>query len=279
MSDATRPLAANARMYSVEPRSARAWQSFFAFVARQARVPLVPVELAPGAPLETLWRRDDLGCALMCGWPWVTWDERSGPRPRALAVPVPDVPAAERRPVYRTSIVVRDDAPFASLADLSERRVAFTTPSSQSGYQAVRAHVAAQAEASGGRAFGRMVGPLVTPRRVVDAVLGGEADAGPLDSYWLAILARNEPATAARLRVLESTLWTPMPLFVCAASVPTAQADALAGALRAAGSAPALADVRATLVLADVAPVVPASYAVLLDRARSADALGYAVLQ
>jgi ABC-type phosphate/phosphonate transport system substrate-binding protein len=279
VSDATRTLAANARMYSVEARSADAWTTLVAFVADEARVPLAPLALAPGAPLEDLWRRDDLGCALMCGWPWVTWDERSGPRPRALAVPVPDVAAAERRPVYRTSIVVRDDAPFASLGDLSERRFAFTTPSSQSGYQAVRAHMAAQAAASGGRAFGRMVGPLVTPRRVVEAILGGEADAGPLDSYWLAILARNEPATAARLRVLESTMWTPLPLFVCAASVPAAQADALAAALRAAGSAPALADVRATLVLADVAPVVPASYAVLLDRARSADALGYAVLR
>ena len=70
-----------------------------------------------------------------------------------------------------------------------------------------------------------------------------------------------------------------MPLFVCAASVPAAQADALAAALREAGTAPALAGVRATLVLADVAPVVPASYALLLDRARSADALGYAVLR
>ena len=279
MSDATRTLAANARMYSVEPRSAQAWTTLLAFVAEQARVPLAPLALAPDAPLEALWRRDDLGCALMCGWPWITWDERSGPRPRALAVPVPDVAAAERRPVYRTSIVVRDDAPIASLADLAQHRFAFTTPSSQSGYQAVRAHVAARAAAGGGHAFGRMVGPLVTPRRVVEAVLGGEADAGPLDSYWLAILAHNEPATAARLRVLESTMWTPMPLFVCAASVPTAQADALAAALREAGTAAALAHVRATLVLADVAPVVPASYALLLDRARSADALGYAVLR
>ena len=279
MSDATRTLAANARMYSVEARSAQAWTTLLAFVAAQARVPLAPLELAPGAPLEDLWRRDDLGCALMCGWPWVTWDERSGPRPRALAVPVPDVAASERLPVYRTSIVVRDDAPFGSLADLAQQRFAFTTPSSQSGYQAVRAHVAARAAASGGRAFGRMVGPLVTPRRVVEAVLGGEADAGPLDSYWLAILARNEPATAARLRIVESTPWTPMPLFVCAATVPAAQADALAATLRLAGTAPALADARATLVLADIAPVVPASYAVLLDRARSADALAYAVLR
>jgi len=266
-------------MYSVEPRSARAWQSFFAFVARQARVPLAPMELAPGAPLETLWRRDDLGCSLMCGWPWATWDTESGPRPQPLAVPVPDVAAAGHRPVYRTCIVVRDDAPFASLADLAGRRFAFTTPSSQSGYQAVRAHVAAHAVATGGHAFGTVIGPLVTPRRVVDAVLRGEADAGPLDSYWLAILEHNEPATAARLRVIESTPWTPMPLFVCAASVPPPAADALAEALCAAGTASALAEVRATLVLADVARVVPASYAVLVDRARDADARGYAVLQ
>jgi ABC-type phosphate/phosphonate transport system substrate-binding protein len=266
-------------MYSVEPRSAGAWQSLFAFVAQHAGVPLAPVELAPGAPLDTLWRRDDVGCALMCGWPWVTWDATTGARPRPLAVPVPDVAAAGHRPVYRTSIVVRDDAPFASLADLAGGRFAFTTPSSQSGYQAVRAHVAAQAAASSGHAFGRMVGPLVTPRRVVDAVLGGDADAGPLDSYWLAILARNEPATAARLRVIESTPWTPMPLFVCAASVPEPVADALASGLCAAGRSSALSHVRATLVLADVAPVVPASYAVLLDRAYDADARGYAILQ
>lgn len=279
MSDATRTLAANARMYSVEPRSAQAWAMLLAFVAKRARVPLALLALAPDASLEALWRRDDLGSALMCGWPWMTWDEDSGPRPRALAVPVPDVGASKRRAVYRTSIVVRDDAPFASLEDLAHHRFAFTTPSSQSGYQAVRAHVAARAAARGGHAFGRMVGPLLTPRRVVEAVLGGEADAGPLDSYWLAILARNEPATAARLRVVETTPWTPMPLFVCAAAVPTAQAEALAAALCEAGTAPALADARATLVLADVAPVVPASYAVLLDRARSADALGYAVLR
>jgi len=279
VSDATRALAANARMYSVEPRSTEAWTALLAFVAGAARVPLAPLALAPGAPLETLWRRDDLGCALMCGWPWVTWDERAGPRPHALAVPVPDVADAGRRPVYRTSIVVRDDAPFASLTDLRNRRFAFTTPSSQSGYQAVRAQLAADAMSADGRAFGRMVGPLVTPRRVVDAVLGGEADAGPLDSYWLAILERNEPATAARLRVVATTPWTPMPLFVCAASVPAGVADALAAALRAAGRAAALADVRATLVLADIAPVVAASYAALLDRARAADALGYAVLQ
>jgi ABC-type phosphate/phosphonate transport system substrate-binding protein len=266
-------------MYSVEPRSAGAWPSLFAFVAKEACVPLASVELAPGASLETLWRRDDLGCALMCGWPWATWDTRSGPRPRPLAVPVPDVAAAGHRPVYRTCIVVRDDAPFASLADLAGHRFAFTTPSSQSGYQAVRVHVAAQASASRGHAFGRMVGPLVTPRRVVDAVLDGEADAGPLDSYWLAILARNEPATAARLRVIESTPWTPMPLFVCAASVPQPTADALASALCAAGTASELRGVRATLAFADVAPVVPASYAVLVDRARDADARGYTVLQ
>jgi hypothetical protein len=70
-----------------------------------------------------------------------------------------------------------------------------------------------------------------------------------------------------------------MPLFVCAAAVPAAKAEALAAALRAAGAAPSLADVRATLVLADIAPAASASYAVLLERAQSADALGYAVLQ
>ena len=36
----------------------------------------------------------------------------------------------------------------------------------------------------GGTLFEATVGPLVTPRRVVEAIVSGEADAGPLDSYF-----------------------------------------------------------------------------------------------
>jgi ABC-type phosphate/phosphonate transport system substrate-binding protein len=271
-------------MYSVEPRSAAAWRALFAWVAREAGVAMTYAGMDPPASLEALWRRDDLGCALMCGYPWATWDAadpaRAGvARPQALAAPIPDVAASAGRSVYRTSIVVRDDAPFGALADLRDRRFAFTTPSSQSGYQAVRTHLAGTPIGSGDRYFGATVGPLVTPRRVVDAVLGGAADAGPLDSYWLAILQRNEPATARRLRIVADTPWTPMPLLVCAASVPEDVADAIRRALVAAGADAALADVRATLVLAGIANAEPASYAALVDRARRADALGYPVLQ
>ncbi len=266
-------------MYSVEAQAAGAWQALLAWVAARAGVALRYVELAPGESLEALWRRPDLGCALMCGYPWATWDDTVAPRPRALAVPVPDVPEAQRQPVYRTCIVVRADSPINSTGALRGARFAYTTPGSQSGYQAIRHALALRRDARTGRNFRAMVGPLVTPRRVVDAVLDGTADAGPLDSYWLEILRRNEPGTAQRLRVLEATPWTPAPLFVCAAAVPADEATAVAEALVAAGRAAALVTARAKLALADIATAAPGTYAVLASRARAADDLGYPVLQ
>jgi ABC-type phosphate/phosphonate transport system substrate-binding protein len=56
-------------------------------------------------------------------------------------------------------------------------------------------------------------------------VLRGEIDVGPLDSYVHDLLERHEPETAARLRVVESTAMTPIPLLVAS---PGIEDDALA---------------------------------------------------
>jgi ABC-type phosphate/phosphonate transport system substrate-binding protein len=264
-------------MYSVERTTANAWRALLAWVGETAQVPLQYVEHPPPAALETLWRRPDLGCALMCGYPWATWRTPRGPRPVILAAPVPHEPGG--RAVYRTSIVVRTDSAIASLDDLRGRRFAYTTPQSQSGYQAVRALLADRVAPHAGHYFESTVGPLVSPRRVVHAVVTGEADAGPLDSYWLELLRKHEPDTAVRLREIASTDWTPMPMFVAGGRVEPDVREPLARALVAAGSAHELTDVRATLALSGFVRPDPRSYAVLAERARAADALGYPALQ
>jgi len=269
---------ANARMYAVNAEVAAQWSAVLHWVADAARVPFEIVAHAPPASLDTLWRRPDLGSAFMCGYPWTQWDA-AATRPHMLAAVVPSPARYGGASVYCTDIVARADAGVATLDALSTARFAYTTPTSQSGYQAVRAFFASRAHAAGGHAFAAVVGPLVTPRAVVDAVLAGAADAGPLDSYWHDLLRRHEPATAAHLATLASTPPTPAPPIVCAAALAPALRERLAGVWLAAGEAPALATARAALLIARFVRPDPAVYRSLTDLAHAADALGYRTLQ
>ena len=54
---------------------------------------------------------------------------------------------------------------------------------------------------------------------MIDAVLADEIDVGPLNSYVHDLLKRHEPATASRLRVVESTTMTPIPPLIASPSV------------------------------------------------------------
>jgi len=269
---------ANARMYAVTAEVADHWRALFAWVADAAGVPLDVVPHAPPAPLGALWRRPDLGSAFMCGYPWATWSD-AGARPALLACVVPMPARYGGRPVYCTDIVSRADAALEGVDDLAGKRFAYTTPASQSGYQAPRALFAARAHAAGGHAFAATVGPLTTPRNVVDAVLDGAADAGPLDSYWHDLLRRHEPATAARLRVLASTPLTASPPLVCAASVAPVVRERLAAAWRSAGTAPGVAANCDALLIGRFAAPDADGYRALATRALELDHRDYRTLQ
>ena len=269
---------ANARMYAVTPAVAAHWRALFAWVGADAGVALETIEHSAPHPLHELWTRADLGCAFMCGYPWAAWSEVS-PRPIPLASIVPSPSRYGHRSAYCTDIVVSVDSDVRALDDLRGRRFAFTTPASQSGYQAPRALFAEAAVANGGAFFEQGVGPLVTPRAVVNAVVSGAADAGPLDSYWHDLLRRHEPATAARLRVVASTPFTPMPPFVGAAGFDATARARIAAALVAAGATSELREVRDALLIAQIVAPDPAQYAILLANACHTDALGYRRLQ
>jgi len=103
------------------------------------------------------------------------------------------------------------------------------------------------------------IGPLVTPRRVIDAVLAGEIDVGPLDSYVHDLLRRRDPATTSRLRVVESTAMTPIPPLIASPLVDDETA------LR----------VRETLLACDGEKMRAALDALLISRFAEADASAY----
>lgn len=269
---------ANARMYAINDVVSAAWRRLFEWIAHQADVPLDVVAHAAPLPLGDLWLRADLGCALMCGFPWVTWP-RSIERPAALVVPVPSPPAFGGQPFYWTDIVVRADSGVQSVADLQGVRFAFTVENSQSGYQAPRHFFAERAPGNGGPVFAATVGPLHTPRRIVDAVMAKQADAGPLDAWWHALLRRHEPALAAQLRTVATTPPAPIPLVVCGAGVDHAVRERLAAAFERVEGIAELADVRDSLLLARFVRPKTTDYESLVERARAADAVGYHRLQ
>ena len=271
-------LIANARMYAVNAAVEARWREIFGWIAQRSEVPLEVIEHAPPAPLEALWRRADLGAAAMCGYPLATWARGHDPPPVPIVAPAPLPAPFAGRPVYWTDIVARVDSRFECDDDLAGARFGWTVEDSQSGYQAPRRHFAARALARGGRFFGSVHGPLVTPRGVVDSILEGSIDAGPLDAYWHALLRRHEPATAERLRVIARTEETPIPCFVAASAAGGALRERLGQAFVDAGEAEALGNARSDLALAGFERVDAGAYRILASQAQEVDALGYARL-
>lgn len=262
---------ANARMYSVNAATAAAWRALLKWVFARVGVACEVVDYPPPQPLSDLWARPDLGCAFMCGYPYA-WTR---PRSTLLAAPVPDDERCGGEPIYWSDIVVRADASLLALEDLVDRRFAFTTPDSQSGYQAPRELLAPLAKERGGRLFAATVGPLVTPRRVVEAVMAGDADAGPLDSYAHRLLRNTEPGLVAGLRVIAATALAPIPPLVASPAVAPSDAARLTEALLSVHESAKLAPVRAALSLARFERVQAERYDELLRRAGAADAQGY----
>lgn len=267
---------ANARMYSIDAATSAHWRALLEWVIARANVPVDIVDHPAPRRLSDLWQRTDLACAFMCGYPLT----KMTPRPIALAAVVPSPSRYASKAIYWSDLVVRADAPWRSIEDVIGRRVAYTLEHSQSGYQAMRRFFAEHAARDRSqRLFQSTVGPLVTPRDVVRVVTEGDADVGPIDSYAHDLLRKHEPHVAARLRILATTMPTPIPPFVASAHVPEETVHALREALLDAGRAAELAATREALLIERFEAVSATDYQVLARLASEADALGYAQVQ
>lgn len=263
---------ANARMYAVNPAVSAAWAELFGFVSRRSGVPLAVIDHAAPAPLEELWRRGDLGLAFICGYPFV-----SGGFPvRPVAAPVPASALVAGRPFYASHLVVRAESPITTLATSFGKRIGWTVEHSQSGFNALRSHLLPYRR-EGQRLYAESIGPLVTPRRVIEALLAGEIDIGPLDSYFHDLLLAHEPETAARLRIVETTAPRPMPLLVASDGVEAAVVEKLRTALVDISGDPVARPLLGQLRLNGFAAVERESYDVLIEDALAAEAAGYLV--
>ena len=107
---------------------------------------------------------------------------------------------------YSSQLLVRRDDPRQHLADFHGGIAMCSEPHSQSGYHALRSHIARRALAQ--PFFGSVMfsgGHRHSARRLA----AGEADIAALDSVSLHLLAQQEAQVFSRLRILEQTAFTP----------------------------------------------------------------------
>lgn len=265
------PYVANARMYSVNPAAAAAWKELFEWLARQTGVELTVIDHVFPKPLAELWSRPDLACTFMCGFPHALAKHPPQPVATLIAAAAP----VAGQPVYATRLVVKADSNLNALEDTFGGRLGFTVEDSHSGYNALRHHLLPYYKQRGAKLYQESVGPLFTPRRVIEAVLAGTIDVGPLDSYALDLMLRHEPELASQVRIIATTEPAPMPLLVASINCPPDIIAALRSGLYIFGTAAACSGLRDRLCLEAFAPVTVDDYRLMLRWDRESREAGY----
>lgn len=264
---------ANARMYSVSPEAEAAWQSLLGLVANDADVALTYEPYPAPQPLEVLWRRPDLGAVQMCGYPIALDIAEVTP----LASAIPDADWAEGKPVYRSDLIVRKDAPYQDITDTFGGTVGWTVDHSHSGFNALRHHLLQYRTDERPNLYKQSIGNLITARGIVDEVLSGKIDVGPLDAYWHMLMRRYRSGMMEDIRILQSTATAPMPAFVAAPDMAAADIARLRQAFVDAHTRPWFDAFREKLLITGFAHVTRETFDETMAWDRAAKAAGYPV--
>ena len=264
---------ASLQMYDLPglERATDAWWAGLAAAFRAEGLEEVPERLTRDSDHAALWNAPDLFFSQTCGYPLT---HALAGRVTLVATPIYDCPGCDDGQ-YRSEILVRADDPAASLGKLKGRRAAVNAADSQSGCHALRHAVMDLAEA--GRFFGAVV-MTGGHRASMQAVAEGTADVCAIDCVTWHLLRRTQPDLAARLRVLASSAPAPALPYITRLGVPADDLRRLQAGLRRAIGDPALAEVRAELLLADVVVKPLAAYDRILELEDAAVTAGYPVL-
>jgi ABC-type phosphate/phosphonate transport system substrate-binding protein len=210
-------------MYSVTPASKEAWRAVIEWAAREARVPVELVDHAPPKLLSDLWARNDLGVVQMCGLP----ASLRTPSPTVLAAPQPSLPRYGGKAIYMSDIAVKADSKLRTLEDTFGGVAGYTLKDSQSGYFAFRTLLLTKYPDA---KYRKIVGGLLNPRGIIQALVKGDIDVGPLDGYVFDLIRAGDPVAASQVRIIASTDPTPMPPLVATAPLKNDQVEGLRNA-------------------------------------------------
>jgi ABC-type phosphate/phosphonate transport system substrate-binding protein len=164
-----------------------------------ASVAETPSQLTRRADHVEVWTHPLLLLGQGCEYPLAKF---LADRVRLVATPRYTVPGCDGA-TYRSAIVVREDDPAETLADLRDRRCAVNERASNSGMNLLRASIAPFA---GGARFFESVVLSGSHRRSVEMVAADDADVAAVDCVSFAHFRRLYPSSIANLRILG---WTP----------------------------------------------------------------------
>jgi ABC-type phosphate/phosphonate transport system substrate-binding protein len=264
----------NARMYSVTPEVEESWKALLGHVAAMAGADFDYLAYPAPQPLEILWGRWDLGCVFMCGYPIACQLSPVVP----IAAPIPSAPWANGKPLYRSDLIVRKDSPFKRIEDTFGHRVGWTVQHSHSGFNALRHHLLGYRTPERPTLYNEARGNLITAHGILDQVLAGEIDVGPLDAYWYDLIRAYRPDLTDGIRVIGSTDLAPIPSLVAAPGLPDEAIAHLKAAFAAAHRQPWFAPLGEALHLRGFAPVELVDFAPNLAWDREAREQGYPMI-
>lgn len=219
-----------------------AWWRGIASHLRRLGVDRVPDALQREGCHVARWRHRDLLLSQACGYdvlydaaPWIV----------PVATPCYRVGGVQG-PRYRSAVVVRDDGPQRTLADLRGARFVVNEASSHSGNNAARPLFAPRCTNG---AFFATVAASGSHTDSLGAVQQGDADGACIDLVVWELLQRVRPQALHGLRVLATTAPTWAPPYVTSRRAPRPLRQALGRALLAAAQDRELADCRAALCI------------------------------
>jgi ABC-type phosphate/phosphonate transport system substrate-binding protein len=228
----------------------------------------VPDALDRSGSHDSYWLRPDLVFGQTCGYPYVS--ELKG-RVRLVATPVFRYPGGKgaRRASY---IVVREDDPAHTIADLAGKRVAINDWLSNSGMNLLRIAVAPHAK--DGRFFSDVI---VTGGHMasISAIRDGRADTAAIDSITWGLQARHAPESVAGIRIIGETPMGPGLPYIARLSTSDAEIAALRESFAEVIADPANAAALDALGLIGIEVFSDADYAELEAFAAEARRLGY----
>lgn len=266
-------LIASTRMYDVAPAAQTAWHALLGAAQARAGLEVRFVEHRWPTPIGELWDLPGLCGAFMCGWPYAL-ALQAGRAYTAVASVVPDWPAYQGQPRYRSEFLVRADSPWRALDEAAGSRYGWMVRDSQSGWNAPRAALATLA-IDGRALFSESKGPYGNPRGLLRALTSNEIDLTAVDGWYLDLLRVHDADALAGVRTLAYTPWTPNPLLVAGPDVDSATAARLSRVLLTMHEDPQHAQLLRDARVARFVRPEAARYARLIDMEREALAHGY----
>jgi len=258
--------------YGMTPTVEAAWRELLLGIGHEAGVAFDFLPYPLPQPLEQLWSRSDPSCVfMMCGYPIAMRHFEVTP----IAAPIPLAPWAQGRALYRSDFIVKADSRFRTLTDTFGGRLGWTTKHSNSGFNALRYHLLQYRTPDRPALYSHVAAELGSVRKLFDSVCEGTIDVGPVDAYWHLLLQHHQPELAAQVRVIESTVTAPIPVFAASPAVPPEIVERLLFSFTSAQHPPWFKSLADTIVIAGFAAAALGDFEIMGARHEEAIRAGY----